>query len=1279
MAGTQSDAKASAQAGPQRGEYDLFLSHAGPDKAWVLTLAKRLEGLGLRVFVDVLEIGPGDNWVIRLNNALERSRYLVLVLSSHTAGRPWVIQEWTSWMAGHGPLGRLLPVTIDAVELPFILKATQAIDATHRDAQQTADALFKVVGDPATLSPDDARRLVLGRDLVFTLSRDDEQLTVVTPSGESRHAPLPWLKDNRFGIAHLGFSRLHRDPVTEGAARTELFRHARTLGSLLFDVLFDETDAARLNKLIGPDRPRPVIQVRSDDALLLSLPWELLHHNDVFPVREGRIDLVRTTLTEVAGTTLLKEPKTLFKLVVNVSAPEGSHLSYEAESYRITLATADHCLTAKTELGTLADLVETVDREAPTGVHFSGHGKPGALLFESDEGLDHLVPVHEVLDALRRRLADDRPLPPFFYLATCHGNEPARLEQDEPGSSSAALQLHQAGVTEVVGYFGPIVDELSTRAEEALYEAIAEGLPTRDAVRRARDRLAQPCQASDGRHRPSRSAVAEAVVDPKVAADTHPFAWAQLVLYRRGPEWPLSPPISAGKRRRGTAVLRRTFEGFGNRRVLTAGFIGRRVEQHRIRRRLREGARVFVFQGLGGLGKSTLAQQVLPWLTDDIANVCTLWCQEVEGEASRANALVGQLLDYCRKRFGLDWEGVVQQVDRAAGDDPAKRFVYFQQVLVQNTPGLVLYLDNLESLLVGPKDETEAAAFGQWAEPALETIWRQAEEMAQGSEAFYLVASCRYRNDALSDALLPVTPLPPDALFRLTEWFPALRRLTTRSRAQLVDRLDGHPRAVEYADDLVAYALTKWRNTKGEWSLPEPPSPEDVDREWGELVAPALPKVAEKLKDNLLLQAIWDQVLDERAQRFLYRMTVLRHPADWSLLGVLGEEDEPEAAALATAERLRDTSLLEQVELFARVSAERIGTVTRYTLHPATVQFIGEAHPDAPTLRLGAHRRLGEHLETAARDSSDIETDIEAGHHLFEAGEFDRANAILSRASAWLQGRGRVREGLRVLSPFLDELGAGAFGSPPTRPAARYRRHRLRPLGRGREGHRVLRAAARHRARDWRPPGRGGRPRQPRPRLRRFGRGREGHRVSRAGARHHARDWQPAGRGQRPRQPWQSPTTAWARSRRPSGITSRRSSSCARLAAGGARAAPSAVSAVPTPPWARLRRPSGITSRRSSSRARLVTARARATPSAVSAMPTPPWARLRRPSGITSSSSSSRARSVTARARATPSAASASPTPAWARSRRPRPCCSRARPSGNRSAIRGLSSSPYKP
>mgnify|MGYP003348597917 CR=1 FL=1 len=87
------------------------------------------------------------------------------------------------------------------------------------------------------------------------------------------------------------------------------------------------------------------------------------------------------------------------------------------------------------------------------------------------EGREDEVKVQKVVQALHRRLPDKRRLPPFFYLASCHGNDPTA--PDQPGAASAAVQLHRAGVTEVVGYFGPVVDALSTRAEEALYGALA--------------------------------------------------------------------------------------------------------------------------------------------------------------------------------------------------------------------------------------------------------------------------------------------------------------------------------------------------------------------------------------------------------------------------------------------------------------------------------------------------------------------------------------------------------------------------------------------------------------------------------------------------------------------------------------------------------------------------------------------------------------------------------------------------------------------------------------
>jgi len=70
------------------------------------------------------------------------------------------------------------------------------------------------------------------------------------------------------------------------------------------------------------------VQIRSDEDLLLSLPWELLHHGDEFLVRDGRIALVRTTPTDVGAEMLLRKPTASFKLVVNVSAPEDSHLRF---------------------------------------------------------------------------------------------------------------------------------------------------------------------------------------------------------------------------------------------------------------------------------------------------------------------------------------------------------------------------------------------------------------------------------------------------------------------------------------------------------------------------------------------------------------------------------------------------------------------------------------------------------------------------------------------------------------------------------------------------------------------------------------------------------------------------------------------------------------------------------------------------------------------------------------------------------------------------------------
>jgi tetratricopeptide (TPR) repeat protein len=942
-----------------------------------------------------------------------------------------VRQEWAAFLAHHGPQGRLLPVLLEPTEVPPLLASIQQIDARDRDAARVAREIALLAGRPAELPEGDARRLVVGQDLVFNLARQEaEGLRVIDPLGRARTVPAPWTVDNRFGTARLLFDRLSREAVTSEKDRADLIRHAATLGELLFDLLFDAEGRERLQAATVPGRPRPLITIRSADDSLLSLPWELLWHDGSFLLRDARVDLARSTTGEVGPLALLREPEGYLKLVVNVSAPAGSGLDYEGESYRITKALSGECRYVPTELGTAEDLVETARREQPTALHFSGHGAPGALVFEDDEGRADVVPIDDLLTRLRARI--DGPLPPLFYLASCHGNDPG----GGSGPESSAAKLHREGVPQVVGYYGPIVDELSTRAEAAFYRALAEGETTRHAVREARVALARPFGDPEARHRPRALAepaepVAAVRAGTEVGATafadtTHPFAWAQLVLYHRGPDHPLSLPAPAGaKLGPSEEALKRTFEGVGDRRVLATGFIGRRGELHRVRRRIREGERVFVFQGLGGLGKSTLAFHALPLLRGADGALVSLWCQEAEQQVDRAEALVGQLLDFCRKRFGLDWEPVVQQVDRAVGDDPVRRFLAYLQVLRANVPRLVLYLDNLESLLAGPQEAEagdDAAAFGEWLTEDLRQLWEALMALARDGDSLCVVASCRYRNASFGADLLPVSPLPDDALFRLMGWFPALRRLRVENRVELVERLAGHPRAVEYANDLVGHALAEREDHYGAWQ-----GAKDPQDEWAALVEPVLPEVREKLQANLLLAEIWDRVLDERARRMLFCMTLLRRPWEWPLMAVLGEEGEADEAAFATAERLRRTSLLEQVEVLVNTGEGKVAAVRRFTLHPATVQFVRERFADAELLRKAAHRRLGERLEAEAKTSPFIEVDLEAGHHLFEAGEYDRALELLGPASTWLQQHGRVREGMRVLEPFLGEAVRAAI------------------------------------------------------------------------------------------------------------------------------------------------------------------------------------------------------------------------------------------------------------
>jgi len=73
--------------------YDVFLSHNAKDKPAVRELAECLKQDGLRVWFDEWVIQPGDSIPLKIEQGLEQSRTLILVMSQNAFTSEWVTLE----------------------------------------------------------------------------------------------------------------------------------------------------------------------------------------------------------------------------------------------------------------------------------------------------------------------------------------------------------------------------------------------------------------------------------------------------------------------------------------------------------------------------------------------------------------------------------------------------------------------------------------------------------------------------------------------------------------------------------------------------------------------------------------------------------------------------------------------------------------------------------------------------------------------------------------------------------------------------------------------------------------------------------------------------------------------------------------------------------------------------------------------------------------------------------------------------------------------------------
>jgi TIR domain len=138
-------------------KYDLFISHNSVDKPWARLLAERVEGdksgPQLRVFFDEWDIKPGDDIPIALEEALESSRRIGLIISPEALSSPWVTLERSTaiYTDPSARKQRLVPILKRDCKLPAALARLNHIDFRREsDFEMSLERLLDLLHDRPT-------------------------------------------------------------------------------------------------------------------------------------------------------------------------------------------------------------------------------------------------------------------------------------------------------------------------------------------------------------------------------------------------------------------------------------------------------------------------------------------------------------------------------------------------------------------------------------------------------------------------------------------------------------------------------------------------------------------------------------------------------------------------------------------------------------------------------------------------------------------------------------------------------------------------------------------------------------------------------------------------------------------------------------------------------------------------------------------------------------------------------------------------------------------------
>ena len=454
-------------------------------------------------------------------------------------------------------------------------------------------------------------------------------------------------------------------------------KHLQQIGSLLWEILALGNTLELTKEALNDDLILRII-IESDNGLVLSLPWETLHHPEYGFLAQHLEFTLSRRMPKVKKP--LAEPEcTALRVLLFTSLPDNlteyERLQTEEEQAEVlqTLAEAEQQGRVILEMpddGRFDTLKTTLNEFKPHIVYLSGHGK-----FEHEHHNNKAWGVFEFEDQWGDRLAvieqdlRDSLINSSVQAVVLSACQSAKQHKDYP-DNGLAQSLYTAGIPHVIGMRKSVYDVAGIIFAKALFSALTQQLPIDQALQQAR--------------------VAIMAMPKMQNADEHwclPCQFSQNLNHSLI-DWSFKAIPCAQ-----TQTIKENINGIS----LPSRFIGRRRELRQWQNALRrDEISELLIIGAAGIGKTTFAGKLLKSLEHDDYKIFALSYHALINNLSGISIQLESLLK--------DESLIEKYKESLKGEQEINLDVLLDLLLMQYDNKFALFIDGLDNRTFKPSN-----------------------------------------------------------------------------------------------------------------------------------------------------------------------------------------------------------------------------------------------------------------------------------------------------------------------------------------------------------------------------------------------------------------------------------------------------------------------------------------------------------------------------------------------------------------------------------------------